>query len=58
MKCCDCPALGYSQDMCGEYFSWCKLGYDQIEYKNNEDITYCKRNIKTIKNNLRKKEGD
>ena len=56
MKCCDCPAHRYSQDMGGEYFDWCELGYDQIEYKNDDGMTYCKRKIETIKNNLRKRK--
>ncbi len=54
MKCCDCPALGCSQDMDGEYSSWCKLGYEQLEYKNNWDYGYCRKSLKTIEAQLKK----
>lgn len=58
MKCCDCPALGCMQNMDGEYSSWCKLGYEQLEYKNNWDYTYCRKQLKTIKNQLKKEREE
>lgn len=48
MKCSECPALAYGEGIDNEYWSGCGLGYEQIPYKNNDEMTYCRKHWTTI----------
>lgn len=52
MRCDQCPALVYGYQIDDEYYSACKLGYQQIEYKDNSDYTYCKKQRHTIEEKI------
>ena len=56
MRCDQCPALAYGRGIDDEYWSSCKLGYVQIEYKYNWDYTYCRKHLKTIEKELKRFE--
>ena len=53
MRCDQCPALICGERIDDEYYSACQLGYKQIEYKDNEDYTYCRKQLKTIEKELK-----
>ena len=53
MRCDQCPALAYGRGIDDEYWSACKLGYQQLEYKDNWDFTYCRKHLKTIEKELK-----
>lgn len=53
MRCDQCPALICGERIDDEYYSACQLGYKQIEYKDNEDYTYCRKQLKTIERKLK-----